>query len=186
MSSAPHHISKEAKRHKDGLYMLRTVKRGYGRSRRKFGEIHAYTRRLNGQLLTICWIFRRTDQLYVSDNTWAIETATLDALSPYAVNMIGLEVEDGQRLLIRKVDLTDPVRREAKGIVLRDFVGHKGAAPGAEGKTGMRQYHVPVAAFARYTPPQEESDAAKLALIRIKGRGTGMRAPVKPATAEKP
>lgn len=181
--SAPHHISKEAKPHKDGLSTFRTVKRGYGRSRRKYGEIHSYYKRPHGKPLTIFWAFRRTDQLFVSDNTWAIELATLEALSPYAVSMIGLIVEDGQRLLIRKEDLTNKERREAKGIVIRDFVGHRGQAPGAEGKSGARQYHVPVSAFSRYVPPEDVSDAAKIKLIRIKGRGTGNRAPVKPVPA---
>lgn len=178
--SAPHHISKESKPHKDGLSNFRTVKRGFGRSRRKYGEIHSYYKRPYGKPLTVFWAFRRTDQLFVSDNTWAIETATLEALSPYAVTHIGLIVEDGQRLLIRKDDLTNKERREAKGIQLVNWVGHKGNAPGAEGKSGQRQYHVPVAAWARIVPPQDVSDEAKLKLIRIKGRGTGNRAPVKP------
>jgi hypothetical protein len=178
--SAPHHVAKESKLHPSGLYTERSIKRGYGRSRRKFGVIQSFVKKREGQVITIAWIFRRTDQLFVSDKTWAVETSTLEALSPYGVSHIGILVEDGEKLLIRKSDLQKKEIREAKGIVLRDFSDAKGAAPGAEGKVGMRQYHIPVAAFARLVPPRDESEAARMKLIYMKGRGTGTRAPVKP------
>ena len=166
MSAAPHHISKEARPHPSGVSDFRKVHRGFGRTRTFCGEIHSYHKRVGGQKVTVYWAHRRTDQLFHSGQLWAIELATVQALAPYGVTMIGIEVEDGEKLLIRKADLIDPERRAAKGIEVRAYALR--AAPGETPKPGSPQYFIPVDAFVRKLADKYASDKAKLKTMAMK------------------
>lgn len=154
----------EPKLSKCGRFKVRTVKRGG----RLYGHIEAPVVKPGEKLEATYWAKRDDTQRFFKDNSWAIDKVTVAALPMYGVKRVGIRLDDGT-LYVTPIDTFGPVGI-AKGVVMRNYEGHVGTAPGAKGKSGALQWYVPAELWEVTLPSLEERSATALKKMRVTGR----------------
>lgn len=138
-----------------GMWTSRRVTR----DRKFYGWIRSY----KGGRLNVYWAQRRTDEFFFADQTWAVDVDTVNELRKYAVTHIGIEVEDGTKLLAPITLFSTSEDSKAKGVVIRNYEKHKGA----KGRLGALQFYVPEKLFAIKRPPAEVREVAMVGRMHL-------------------
>lgn len=128
------------------------------RNRKNYGRIVAYP----DQKIAIYWSARRTDQYHNKERAWLLEADTVSAVRLYGVTHVGLEIEDGRKLLTR-IDTFGPTGLEA-GVLRKksaDYVD-------PWGRRGAMCWFVHDAHWAVAVPDDETRTAAMLAQMHLK------------------
>jgi hypothetical protein len=132
-----------------GQWNVRVVKR----DRKRAGEIYAHKK----QRLSIYWAKRRTDEYLRADESWAIEAEVLNAVRAYAITHVGIQVEDGTRLLV-PVSLFSAAGKE-RGVTLQNPT-----------RTSPQRWRVPERLWAIHRPHDDLRDEALIERMHIAGR----------------
>jgi len=135
------------------------------RDRKFYGELRSYKRGIlaSDKPLVVYWAVRRTDEFFHADQSWAVDVDTVNAIKAYGAQFIGIEVEDGTKLLAPIGLFSHTPEAKAAGVVVRNYAAHKGA----KGKLGALQYYVPEKLFAIKRPPLEEREEALIERMHI-------------------
>jgi hypothetical protein len=150
----------DPKPHPSGLGTMRKVTR----RRCNYGFIMNYGVGSTRPGTVVYWARRRTDEFFHKDGSWAVDVDTIAAVKPYGVKFIGIEVEDGTRLLA-PIDIFGP-----KGKDLGVYVLNYSQRVGPSGKTGALQFYVPERLWAKKLPPQPVRQANMLKQVAISSR----------------
>lgn len=137
----------------DGKCSVRVVKR----NRRRYGEIRCY--RNGATRLNVYWLPRRTDDYQRTTEAWAVDVESVEAVRPYGVTHVGLEVEDGTRLLTA-IGVFGFAGKEQGVIVKKHRVGNR----------GEHRWHVPERLWSVRRPPEDQREEALLERMRIRGK----------------
>lgn len=165
MSDRPaYRVDPESKPDPSGLYRVRKVKH----ERRLCGHVFSYVAKFREDSVNVFWNLRRTDQMSNRDNCWYVDLAAVESVGPFSVGFIGIHVEDGTKLLIKKNTLRDQALREAACIKLECREYWVTTDDGPKVRSGPMRYYIPVAAFAVVSPPQEVTDEALIKRMGIK------------------
>lgn len=136
----------------DGL-KVRKVRR----NRKNYGEI-----RYHPDKVTVYWAKRRTDQFHRLTGSWLIDADTISAVKLYGVTHVGLEIEDGTKMLTR-IGTFGPegVEKGAQRARSNSYVDEWG-------NRGAMCWHIPTALWAVQEPPEKLKTEFMLAQMHIK------------------
>ena len=138
----------------DGKTRVRKVTR----HRKNYGRIVTYP----DKKVTIYWSARRTDQYHNKERSWLIEADTMSAVRLYGVTHVGLEIEDGRKLLTAVATFgPEGMERGVQRKKSADYVD-------PWGRRGAMCWFTPDALWAVSMPDEETRTAAMLAQMHLK------------------
>lgn len=138
----------------DGATRVRKVTR----HRKNYGRIVTYP----DKKVTIYWSARRTDQYHNKERSWLIEADTMSAVRLYGVTHVGLEIEDGRKLLTAIFTFgPEGLEKGAQRKKSAEYVD-------PWGRRGAMCWFIPDALWAVSMPDEETRTAAMLAQMHLK------------------